>query len=366
MRRRRSSERLQAEPRRHQGPARAQRRRHARRAQRARRGRGRHRRRVQGAARGGHRQGGEARRPRDDRGQDRRVHPSGRPEGRPGRGPLQHRLRRQQRDDRPCSSRTCCCRSCRPTTPAGSRSTTSRTRPATPSSRSSASRRRRRARPARSSTRSPRAGCASGTRRSCLLEQPYFRDEKLTVEEVRAGPGPRDRREHRSRALRLLHRRRQLTPDRRTSPVRPLDSPVVSSTAPPASASSLAAFDRVDAEALGRGADGRSGLRPGSAPHRRDRARHPRRPRPRRRGRDRRRRRQHLPRHGRGRAARHGPRVGRLRGHARDGAERPLRAGRARAPRRLHARAVARSRSRRWRSRTSGAAPSATSRRSAS
>ena len=62
--------------RRHQGPARAHRRRHARRARRARRRRGRRRRRVQALLRErGIAKAAKRGRPRDDRGQDRRLHP---------------------------------------------------------------------------------------------------------------------------------------------------------------------------------------------------------------------------------------------------------------------------------------------------
>ena len=93
------------------------------------------------------------------------------------------------------------------------------------------------------------------------------------------------------------------------------------------------------AQALGRGADGLARVRHRARAGGGDRRGGGRRPLARPRDRDRRRRGEHLPRHGRGGRG-HGPRHRRLRGHARDAAERADAAGRARAARRPDARAV--------------------------
>ena len=119
-------------------------------------------------------------------------------------------------------------------------------------------------------------------------------------------------------------------------------------------------------EALGRGADGRRASTASTSPSSESLAAEiAARARRRGRGRDRRRRRELLPRprrRGRG----DGPRDRRLRGHARDAAQRARAPGRARAGGRRHARAVGARRAPRWPSRTSAGARSATSRRAAS
>ena len=53
-----------------------------------------------------------------------------------------------------------------------------------------------------SSTRSSRASSTSSTPRSCLLEQPYIKDDKKTVGRARAGSRREDGREHRGPPLR--------------------------------------------------------------------------------------------------------------------------------------------------------------------
>ena len=195
----------------------------------------------------------------------------------------------------------------------------------------------------RSRRRSPRAACASGSRRSSCSSQTHVNEDKhdgKTIEELRAelaantGENVVIRRFARFAIGELeATARRPFPPD--------------------------------PAQALGRGPDGRPRVRRRPRADRGDRRAGQGRGRPWRGGGDRRGRRQHLPRPAR-RGRGDGPRDRRLHGHARHGAERPGAPGRAREARRRTRACSRRSRSPRSPSPTSAAAPCATSRRAGS